>query len=274
MTYTDGPIKDAYRVLSFGGGVQSTTLALMAAHGEIGPIPDLVIFADTGAEPKPVMDHIKWLNSGNVLPFKIETVSHDHSLTEALERRADPDNDSRFTAAPFFTSTGGMGRRQCTREFKVDVIAKAIRQKLGYKPRARIPVARVEQWIGISTDELVRATPNRKRWIANRFPLLEKRMSRYDCELWLERNGYPVPMKSACTFCPYRSNAEWRDLKQRDPEGFEEACRVDEMIRQAPRLKAQEYVHRSLKPLQEADLRSDEDKAGQFNLICEGGCGL
>ena len=36
------------RVLSLGAGVQSTTLALMAAHGEIGPMPDCAIFADTG----------------------------------------------------------------------------------------------------------------------------------------------------------------------------------------------------------------------------------
>ncbi len=28
------------RVLSLGAGVQSTTLALMAAHGTIGPMPD------------------------------------------------------------------------------------------------------------------------------------------------------------------------------------------------------------------------------------------
>jgi hypothetical protein len=28
--------------------VQSTTLALMAAHGEIGPMPDCAIFADAG----------------------------------------------------------------------------------------------------------------------------------------------------------------------------------------------------------------------------------
>lgn len=34
------------RVLSLGTGVQSTTLGLMAAHGEIGPMPDCAIFAD------------------------------------------------------------------------------------------------------------------------------------------------------------------------------------------------------------------------------------
>lgn len=33
------------RVLSLGAGVQSTTLALMAAHGEIGPMPDCASLA-------------------------------------------------------------------------------------------------------------------------------------------------------------------------------------------------------------------------------------
>ena len=38
------------RVISLGAGVQSTTMALMAAHGEIGPMPDCAIFADTGCQ--------------------------------------------------------------------------------------------------------------------------------------------------------------------------------------------------------------------------------
>lgn len=37
-------------ILSLGAGVQSTTLLLMALHGELEPIPDCAIFADTGAE--------------------------------------------------------------------------------------------------------------------------------------------------------------------------------------------------------------------------------
>ena len=46
------------RVLSLGAGVQSTTLALMAAHGEIVPMPACAIFADTGWEPNSVYDHL------------------------------------------------------------------------------------------------------------------------------------------------------------------------------------------------------------------------
>lgn len=45
-----GPSPIRLRALSLGAGVQSTTMALMAAHGEIGPMPDCAIFADTGAK--------------------------------------------------------------------------------------------------------------------------------------------------------------------------------------------------------------------------------
>ncbi len=69
------PVPNAdLRVLSLGAGVQSTTLALMAAHGEIGPMPDCAIFADTGWEPAAVYEHLDWLASGNVLPFPIHRV--------------------------------------------------------------------------------------------------------------------------------------------------------------------------------------------------------
>jgi hypothetical protein len=49
------------RVISLGAGVQSTTMALMAAHGETTPMPDCAIFADTGWEPKAVYGHLRWL---------------------------------------------------------------------------------------------------------------------------------------------------------------------------------------------------------------------
>ena len=47
-------------ILSLGAGVQSTCLALMAAKGEVTPMPDAAIFADTH-EPKEVYEHLDWL---------------------------------------------------------------------------------------------------------------------------------------------------------------------------------------------------------------------
>ncbi|CUX70115.1 conserved hypothetical protein [Agrobacterium sp. NCPPB 925] len=63
------------RALSLGAGAQSTTMALMAAHGEIGPMPDCAIFADTGGSRKPSYEHLEWLTSPNVLPFPVHIVS-------------------------------------------------------------------------------------------------------------------------------------------------------------------------------------------------------
>lgn len=71
--YAPSPIR--LRVLSLGAGVQSTTLTLMAAHGIVGPMPDLAIFADTGWEPASVYEHLRWLMSPNVLPFPVHIVS-------------------------------------------------------------------------------------------------------------------------------------------------------------------------------------------------------
>ncbi len=46
------PGAEPLRIISLGAGVQSTTLALMATRGEIGPMPSCAIFADTGDEPE------------------------------------------------------------------------------------------------------------------------------------------------------------------------------------------------------------------------------
>ena len=47
-------------MLSLGAGVQSTTLALLAIHGEIEK-PEHAIFADTGWESNEVYEHLEWL---------------------------------------------------------------------------------------------------------------------------------------------------------------------------------------------------------------------
>ena len=62
-------------MLSLGAGVQSTTLALLVAHGVVRSMPDCAIFADTGWEPNAVYDYLVWLMSPNVLPLSVHIVS-------------------------------------------------------------------------------------------------------------------------------------------------------------------------------------------------------
>ena len=60
------------RCLSLGAGVQSTTMALMAAHGALTPMPDCAIFADTGWEPEAVYDHLDWNCCGQQRPAQFD----------------------------------------------------------------------------------------------------------------------------------------------------------------------------------------------------------
>jgi hypothetical protein len=259
------------RVLSLGAGVQSTTLALMAAHGEIGPTPDLAIFADTGDEPGPVYEHLTWLSTAGVLPFSVKVTSKGAPLGDAQFT----DNEARV---PWHTASG-MRQRQCTKNWKIRVVRRAIRDALGVGPRDYLAPGSVEEWVGISTDEAFRVSPSRVRFIHRRDPLIEKRMSRSDCYQWLRRHGYPIPPKSSCVFCPYRSNEQWRDLRTNDPTGWQRAIEIDRRLREAEGLamfRRPVFAHRSLMPLGEVDLSTPEDR-GQLNLFvneCEGMCGV
>src|SRR5579885_896147 len=107
------------RVISLGAGVQSTTMALMAAHGEITPMPDCAIFADTQSEPQAVYDHLKWLMSPNVLPFPIHVVTKGSLRAAILSASAGRTrNDGR---PPLYIrnpdGTKGILKRQCTADY-------------------------------------------------------------------------------------------------------------------------------------------------------------
>ena len=265
-------------VLSLGVGVQSTTTGLMCAEGEVGPMPDCAIFADTGAEPRHVYEYLDYLEP--LLPFPVYRVMKGDGLQESVLKEI-AGAGGRFASPPFYTTSekgGGLLRRQCTREFKIEPITKKIRELLGLSKGQRVPKnTRVIQYIGISTDEAVRMKPNRESFIENRWPLIEKGMSRLDCLQWLRKRGYRKPNKSACTWCPYHDDALWRDMKNNDPESFADAVRMDELIRKGVRGTTQQlFVHRSMKPLSEIDFRNAEDM-GQMSMFgdeCEGMCGV
>jgi hypothetical protein len=266
------------RVLSLGAGVQSTTLALMASRGDVGPMPDCAIFADTGAEPAAVYRHLDWLE--RELPFPVHRVSAGNLRDEIVGAMA---GSNRMDARPpFFTASGGLLRRQCTQDFKIVPIIRKVRELIGLAKGQRAPrVPVVEQWIGISMDEAIRMKPSRLPFIRHRWPLIEKEMHRRHCLAWCEERQYPKPAKSACTFCPYTSNDRWRELRDHDPEAFADAVAIDRIIRPGvPGPKRPKgdgwFVHRDLVPLDQVDLSTDAERgqADLFNDECEGMCGV
>lgn len=267
------------RIISLGVGVQSSTMALMAAHGEITPMPDAAIFADTGWEPKAVYEYLDWLESGNVLPFPIYRASRGNLRDDLLTKATTGKEAGRFAAVPFFTESGGMGRRQCTKDYKLYPIRDQAKALLGWPAGKRIAKGSIECWIGISTDEAARMKPATVQYMTNRFPLIEKGMSRRDCLRWFEGKDYPAPAKSSCIGCPYHNDRHWRDMKDNAPEEWNDAVLTDRKIRAGGTLRGMrdhQYMHRSLKPLDEVDLSTAEER-GQINMFndeCEGLCGV
>lgn len=268
------------RVISLGAGVQSTTVLLMANHGELPGVPvDYAIFADTGWEPAAVYEHLAWLERMSEIP--ILRVSNGDLRADAL------DHTRRFATMPVFVfnERGGEGkmRRQCTHEYKITAINRKLRELLGVGPRDRIAPGTVESLLGISLDEVERMKPSGEQWVTIRWPLIEKRMTRHDCLNWLERHGYPIPPKSACIGCPFHGNAYWREMKLLRPEEWADACDFDERLREVPprpgergEISKRRYLHRRRIPLRDVDLSTPAD-GGQGDLFaeeCSGMCGV
>jgi len=257
----------------------------MAVTGELTPKPEYAIFADTQSEPKRVYENLDALEQWGDIPIERPTAG---SLGEAV-REGVNSTGGRFASVPFWVEGSGgdstPGRRHCTREYKIDVVKRRVRELLGLHPGQRAAGKyRVEEWVGISVDEVQRARPSRYEWITTRWPLLfDVPMRRAEIKLWLQNNGFPIPGKSACTFCPYRKPIEYARWREDEPELFEEACRWDELIRSNGTMrgmKNRQFIWRELKPLRElpplSELEGKDDaQLDMFNDGCDTGmCGV
>lgn len=282
-----------YRVLNLGAGVQSTVVALMVHRGEIPPI-DCAIFADVQEEPDAVYRHLEWLTKevAPSFPILVRTVGR---LGDGLIARG---HRKGHTTIPSFTKnkrdgSRGMVRRQCTRDYKVDVVESTIRREtLGLKKGHRWPKdVTVTQLFGLSFEELGRMVRVKKA-LAHRhpngrnpgeFPLIDREMTRGACIRWLREYGVPHEVeRSACVFCPFKSNREWLRLKTTNPTGWDRAVQIDALIRNAHAdgaygMKNPQYLHSSCIPLDQVDFSTAESRGDQGELgfvsECEGMCG-
>lgn len=158
----------------------------------------------------------------------------------------------------------GMGRRQCTSEYKLVPIRRKIREILGATPPdyKRVPSGRVcQQWVGFSTDEVHRANRRKDsdgvRYLTTEYPLLDLGMSRDDCERWLRARGWTAT-KSACIGCPFHGNRQWRELRDNHPDEWADAVDFDQQIRKGGArglpLNGEAFLHRSRVPLELAPI--------------------
>ena len=276
--------QEPIHVLSLGAGVQSSTLALMAAKGEVGPMPVAAIFADTQAEPESVYKWLDWLETQ--LPFPVYRVTAG-SLTDASLKR----HINKTTHKPYYANlipafaknedgSSGLLGRTCTYRHKLMPIYKKQRELA--KIRRGQKTVGVISWIGISLDEVSRMKPSREIWAQNRWPLIEAEMTRHDCLRWIEKNGYPTPPRSACTYCPFHSDHEWAKMKRETPAEFASACSFEKSlqathasVKTEGKRQSAPFLHNSMVPLGEIDFSEDTAQGNlHFHNECEGMCGV
>lgn len=259
--------KRVARILHLGAGRQSSCIAEMSADGVLPPI-DFAIFADTKNEPPWVYDQVDYLST------RMPVVVVERSSGGILE---DTKNGiGQFASMPFYTKddNGNVGRlkRQCTSEYKIEVINDYLRDyfiERGYGKIAKDGSRRisrdvyVESWFGISFDEIERLKDRATSWQKDVYPLIDRRMSVSDCLQYLETNGHPIPQKSSCIICAFHDDDYWLDLAENHPEVFAVACEFDDWLRsdEATKritvgLKSDVYLHRSCVPLREVDFAS------------------
>ena len=270
-------------ILSLGAGVQSTALALMALDGHLPPI-SRAIFADTGWEPAAVYEHLTRLTA------ELERHGVPVDVVRNGDIRSDALSSGRFASMPLYMrgeKGNGMGRRQCTSEYKLVPIKRRVRQLLGAKTTGTLangaprvgrvggrPGSRyVTMWVGISTDEVQRQKPSDVSYIQRVDPLIDiLDLDRDACEAYLtDRWPWPVG-RSACIGCPFHDNAEWRRMKIETPVEFADAVDFDRQLREQPpgTFKAEAYLHADRVPLPDADLdkvSSKERAAAQGRLF-------
>lgn len=278
-----------HRVISLGLGQQSSALYLMSSMGVIERA-DYAIFADTGAESKATYLFFEWLKTWAIQHNGIPIVRVSKSNLYQDLMASTSGVRKRFASIPAFVKNTqgkiGLLRRQCTNEYKIQEIFRALRRLYDLKPRQHMP--KTEVWLGITVEERERAKFAPFGWLTYVYPFLNLKTSKNDfsrshytsflrrveCTQWLEENGFPIPPKSACTFCPFQSDLRWREFKTQDPEEWEKLVNLDEAIRhsQSKGIREPMYLHRSATPLRDVIL--NEDQLNLFDAECCGVCGI
>ncbi|MBG0818714.1 phosphoadenosine phosphosulfate reductase [Planomonospora sp. ID82291] len=220
------------RTFSYGGGVQSNAVLVLQAQGKLpdGGF-DHFLFSNVGddSEHPETLRYVREVAQ----PF---AKAHGIDLRTVFRRRRDGSTEtlygrltkpgSRSLPIPVrMGDTGAPGTRSCTADFKIRVIGKWLKE---HGASADDPAT---VGIGISLDEIHRANARRvEPYERIVYPLLDLKLRRTDCLRIIADAGLPRPPRSACFFCPMHRPGTWLDMRREEPELFERAARIEDLL--------------------------------------------
>jgi hypothetical protein len=271
QTASGQPSRPELRAISYGGGVQSTALLVLAARGEIDF--RTFLFANVGddSENPATLTYVREV----AVPYAAragleiqELMRHRRDgSTETLMDRLNRPN-SRSIPIPVRMANGAPGRRNCTADFKIKVIGRWLRE---HGATAQKPAS---VGIGISLDEIHRANRrHRAAYEQIEYPLLDLGLRREDCAKIITDADLPVPPKSSCFFCPFQTVGSWRQQRLEDPELFAKSVRLEKVINERRRLLGRDevFLSRYGRPLDEAFAMPDSQVVDDGLAACDSG---
>lgn len=248
--------KDSPIVVSYGGGKNSTAMLIAMVYK--GIVPNLILFADTGAELPETYDWINkfssWLVSNG---FPAITVVKKEQKEARKERKSvlvkwklSYKNLEWFylelclgmlANGHQYISYGNLyekcvalktlpsrtfNRGECSMSWKVEPQERYT--KNWYKGTAKI-----RKFIGYHAGEVFRLINKSKNPFDDdtyryEYPLIDWGLHEHHCVALISSIGLGIPPKSSCFFCPNRKRADVVSLKESHPELYEAACFLEE----------------------------------------------
>lgn len=229
------------QVWSSGGGVQSAAIAALIVQGKLRP--DLAVIIDTEREQSTT-----WTYMDEVITPALATVGVvlnrvKKSQFESIDLYGGKDRDTLLIPA-FTNLSGDVGKlpTYCSSYWKREVVKRWCNVQ---------GLTAVDQWIGISVDEMGRIQKDKSKKWKTRYPLIELALNRAECVALVKRMGWPTPPRSSCYMCPNHTAHEWRDIRDNKPNDWQAAIKFEREIRL---IDANAFLHHDAVPLDQADL--------------------
>jgi hypothetical protein len=251
-------------VISYGGGVQSTAMVVLAATGRLGHDVDAALFANVGddSEHPATLDYVRnvaipWAAERGLAVYELLKTKRDGSPARGLWAHIVEHDDPATLREPIPIRgmNGAPLSRSCTSDWKVKVVGKWLKAHGASKDDPATVC------IGISTDEIIRASNKRAEpYERPTYPLIDLGLDRSGCERVISEAGLPVPPKSSCYFCPFHRPLMWSEMRRDEPELFEKSAQLEDLLNERRRSRGKDpvYLTRFGIPLRDAVAEAQE----------------
>lgn len=259
-------MSEILRVYSDGSGLNSVAALVLQAMGKIHF--DVFVFANVGedSESKTSLayrrEHLEPFAAKHGIKL-VETWRTINGVRVTLKEYTLAE-DNKSIPIPVVFPGAGYGRRSCTRDWKVRVVQRWIRDHGG--------AARAIVGIGYTIHEgrrMAKKFPDWHeyemtlgddgKWHAGdslgysqlyEFPLILQGMSRAKCAEVVAAAGLPPVPRSRCGWCPFKSRNEWIEQKRTNDPEYAESVEMERAVNEKyrrihannPKLKKSPWV--------------------------------